>query len=248
MEEESAGRRMLEAVQCQIYFGIKLTMKSGKGSLPVEDGNHCWENVIMIGALKSQHSLIAALLHKWRGWQIHLKAIFDISMCHPKVPYHYTFIMTTSRKKSQKFTQTNSKRPSKVKEAGSCLTERRANRVVIHFFLTNDMWQRYRYLSNELITSLKFWREHSNDPLKMHGAKLEAYIKRDGNILPDKVSCQWQVAYRIDLPDHLFLSQNIAMWILDGVLSGKNRTFARIQDFDFDEQNVFTNLKRTWME
>ena len=125
------------------------------------------------------------------GRQIHLKAIFDISMCHPKVPYHYTFIMTTSRKKSQKFTQTNSKRPSKVKEAGSCLTERRANRVVIHFFLTNAMWQRYRYLSNELITSLKFWREHSNDPLKMHGAKLEAYIKRDGNILlPDKVSCQ----------------------------------------------------------
>ena len=73
-------------------------------------------------------------------------------MCHPKVPYHYTFIMTTSRKKSQKFTQTNSKRPSKVKEAGSCLTERRANRVVIHFFLTNAMWQRYRYL--------KQWTDH----------------------------------------------------------------------------------------
>ena len=40
MEEESAGR-MLEAVQCQNYIGIKLTMKFGKGSLPVEDGNHC---------------------------------------------------------------------------------------------------------------------------------------------------------------------------------------------------------------
>ena len=40
MEEESAGR-LLEAVQCQNYFGIKLTMKSGKGSLPVEDGDHC---------------------------------------------------------------------------------------------------------------------------------------------------------------------------------------------------------------
>ena len=134
---------MLEAVQCQNYIGIKLTMKSGKGSLPVEYGNHCWENVIMIAALKSTLSYCSAFLHKWRGgWQIHLKAIFDISMCHPKVPYHYTFIMTTSRKKSQKFTQTNSKRPSKVKEAGSCLTERRANRV-IHFFLTNAMWQRY---------------------------------------------------------------------------------------------------------
>ena len=104
-------------------------------------------------------------------------------MCHPKVPYHYTFIMTTSRKKSQKFTQTNSKRPSKVKEAGSCLTERRANRVVIHFFLTNAMWQRYRYL--------KQWTDHFFEILagtfkrsfeKMHGAKLEAYIKRDGNI------------------------------------------------------------------
>ena len=30
--------------------------------------------------------------------------------------------------------------------------------------------------------SLKFWREHSNDHLKMHNVKLEAYIKRDGNI------------------------------------------------------------------
>ena len=70
------------------------------------------------------------------GRQIHLKAIFDISMCHPKVPYHYTFIMTTSRKKSQKFTQTNSKRPSKVKEAGSCfMTERRVSELS-HIFLT----------------------------------------------------------------------------------------------------------------
>lgn len=70
------------------------------------------------------------------GRQIHLKAIFDISMCHPKVTYHYTFIMTTSRKKSQKFTQTNSKRPSKVKEAGSCfMTERRVSELS-HIFLT----------------------------------------------------------------------------------------------------------------
>ena len=70
------------------------------------------------------------------GRQIHLKAIFDISMCHPKVPYHYTFIMTTSRKKSQKFTQTNSKRPSKVKEAGSCfMTERRVSELS-HILLT----------------------------------------------------------------------------------------------------------------
>ena len=30
--------------------------------------------------------------------------------------------------------------------------------------------------------SLKFWREHSNDHLKMQHVKLEAYIKRDGNI------------------------------------------------------------------
>ena len=140
---------------------------------------------------------------------------------HPKVPYHYTFIMTTSRKKSQKFTQTNSKRPSKVKEAGSCLTERRANRVVIHFFLTNAMWQRYRYL--------KQWTDHFFEILagtfkrSFKNAWCEAWSlhkKRRQYILSwDKkqVSCQWQVAYRIDLPDHLFLSQNIAMWILDGV-------------------------------
>ena len=81
------------------------------------------------------------------GRQIHLKAIFDISMCHPKVPYHYTFIMTTSRKKSQKFTQTNSKRPSKVKEAGSCfMTERRVSELS-HIFLTYYVAQLYTVLA-----------------------------------------------------------------------------------------------------
>ena len=48
------------------------------------------------------------------------------------------------------------------------------------------MWQSYRYVSSILILliciSLKFWREYSNDHLKMHNVKLEAYIKRDGNI------------------------------------------------------------------
>lgn len=97
-----------------------------------------------LSTLKSYYSLLIAVLlcssdmmtTYLLGRQIHLKAIFDISMCHPKVPYHYTFIMTTSRKKSQKFTQTNSKRPSKVKEAGSCfMTERRVSELS-HIFLT----------------------------------------------------------------------------------------------------------------
>ena len=111
------------------------------------DGNYCGENIIMIAALPQYLKIIllssycgASVLLRYDdyllGRQIHLKAIFDISMCHPKVPYHYTFIMTTSRKKSQKFTQTNSKRPSKVKEAGSCfMTERRVSELS-HIFLT----------------------------------------------------------------------------------------------------------------
>ena len=143
----------------------------------------------MIVALKSC-SLIVVLLCRMtrrRGRQIHLKAIFDISMCHPKVPYHYTFIMTTSRKKSQKFTQTNSKRPSKVKEAGSCLTERRANRVIpTSFFILmlcgRDI-QVSHYISKAItadhffeILAGTFKRYFEN----AWCAKLEAYIKRDG--------------------------------------------------------------------